>query len=158
MFRKVAILWITVASLAWLLQTSIHFLQHAFRVNYMYQHATMTSTWLCTCEFWWVKHHAVISKIQASGTHTWQVLRLCDNMNSLYCLRILLNSLKEWLHLKGLSYTVPATGNVKMKRVWTRLVAKLKRVCVHHTQVMVGTVEHSKHYFYYSHWEGYQQL
>ena len=31
-----------------------------------------------------------------------------------------------------------------MKRVLTCLVAKLKRVCVHHTQVMVGTVEHSK--------------
>ena len=34
--------------------------------------------------------------------------------------------------------TVPATGNVKMKRVRTHLVAKLKRICVHHTQVMLG--------------------
>ena len=44
--------------------------------------------------------------------------------------------------------TVPATGNVKMKRVRTRLVAKLKRVWVHHAQVMLGTVERSKHDFY----------
>ena len=35
--------------------------------------------------------------------------------------------------------TVPATGNVKMKRVRTRLVAKLKRVCVHHAQVMLNS-------------------
>ena len=34
--------------------------------------------------------------------------------------------------------TVPATGNVKMKRVRTRLVAKFERVCVHHAQVMLG--------------------
>ena len=45
-------------------------------------------------------------------------------------------------------YTVPATGNVKMKCVRMRLVAKLKRVCVHHAQVMLGTVERSKHDFY----------
>ena len=38
--------------------------------------------------------------------------------------------------------TVLATGNVKMKRIRTCLVAKFKCVCVHHTQVMVGTVEH----------------
>ena len=44
--------------------------------------------------------------------------------------------------------TVPATGNVKMKCVQTRLVAKLKHVCIHHAQVMVGTVKRSKHDFY----------
>ena len=48
----------------------------------------------------------------------------------------------------SISTTVPATGNIKMKRVRTRLVAKLKRVCVHHAQVMLGTVERSKHDFY----------
>ena len=44
--------------------------------------------------------------------------------------------------------TVLATGNIKMKCVQTHLVAKLKRVCIHHAQVMVGTVERSKHDFY----------
>ena len=53
------------------------------------------------------------------------------------------------LHVYGTSIgTVPATGNVKMKRVRMRLVAKLKRICVHHAQVMLGTVERSKHDFY----------
>ena len=47
-----------------------------------------------------------------------------------------------------MAITVPATGNVKMKRVRMHLVAKLKRVCVHHAQVMLGIVEHSKHDFY----------
>ena len=48
-----------------------------------------------------------------------------------------------WLH----TCTVPATGNIKMKRVQTCLVAKLKCVCIHHAQVMVGTVKCSKHDF-----------
>ena len=45
-------------------------------------------------------------------------------------------------------FTVLATGNVKMKCVRMHLVAKFKHVCVHHTQVMLGTVERSKHDFY----------
>ena len=34
--------------------------------------------------------------------------------------------------------SVPYSTGVKMKRVRTRLVAKFERVCVHHTQVMLG--------------------
>ena len=66
------------------------------------------------------------------------------------CMGILTEELVENHHKysSNSSHTVPATGNVKMKRVQTRLVAKLKRVCVHHAQVMLGTVERSKHDFY----------
>ena len=50
------------------------------------------------------------------------------------CVRMFL-----WYPAKISHYTVLATDNVKMKYVRMRLVAKLKHVCIHHAQVMVGT-------------------
>ena len=43
----------------------------------------------------------------------------------------------HWVNMSKICSTVPARGNIKMKRIWTHLLLEHKWICVHCAQVMV---------------------